>query len=267
MPKKYKKYQSGKPLITVITVVFNAVEDIENTILSVSKQDYENIEYIVIDGGSIDGTQEILKKYSNVIDYWISEHDEGIYDAMNKGIDVANGDWLNFMNAGDCFSSNSIVSMVANAISTAPENADIPKKLIIGGVNIMGQNGMQNATLMPLKFTKANLNMFATRTVCHQSVFVARKVTPKYNTKYRLKAELNWYYDLVQKINANEVICIRHPFCNYKSGGEGDVKFKENFFERVKVLINQNGAIMSIIFLPFIFLPLLFRFKRLFMKI
>ena len=91
------------PLITIITVAYNAVKDIENTILSVLNQTYPNIEYIIIDGGSTDGTLDIIKKYEDKISYWVSEPDKGIYDAMNKGTLKATGVWLNFMNAGDTF--------------------------------------------------------------------------------------------------------------------------------------------------------------------
>jgi hypothetical protein len=92
-------------LITVITIVFNGEDQIERTIQSVINQQNVNIEYIIIDGGSTDRTVEIIKKYSRYINKWISEKDCGIYDAMNKGIDIATGKWLNFMNCGDIFYS------------------------------------------------------------------------------------------------------------------------------------------------------------------
>ena len=80
-----------KPLVSVVTPVFNGEGHLEETILSVLNQDYDNIKYIIIHGGSTDGTQAILKKYDDRIDYWISEPDNGIYDAMNKGIRLAKG--------------------------------------------------------------------------------------------------------------------------------------------------------------------------------
>lgn len=110
-----------KPLITVVTVVYNAVDVIEKTINSVLNQTYANIEYIIVDGNSTDGTIDIIKKYEDKISYWVSERDNGIYDAMNKGIRLAKGEWLNFMNAGDVFfDANSI----ENAISELQKDSD-----------------------------------------------------------------------------------------------------------------------------------------------
>lgn len=99
----------NNPLISVVTVSYNAVSTIEQTILSVINQTYPHIEYIIIDGGSTDGTVDIIKKYADKIAYWVSEPDKGIYDAMNKGIKVATGEWINFMNSGDCLYRNDTI--------------------------------------------------------------------------------------------------------------------------------------------------------------
>lgn len=94
---------SNQPKISIITVVRNAAEELEKTIQSVLGQSYPQIEYIIIDGGSEDGSLEIIKKYGLNITAWISEPDQGPYDAMNKGIGLSTGEWINFLNAGDVF--------------------------------------------------------------------------------------------------------------------------------------------------------------------
>ena len=107
-----------RPLISVITIVFNGEEKLEQTIQSVINQNHENFEYIIIDGNSTDKTLEIISKYDSLIDYWVSEKDEGIYDAMNKGINLANGQWLNFMNCADFFYS-------CQSLSSIPLKAEV----------------------------------------------------------------------------------------------------------------------------------------------
>ena len=98
--------------ISVITVSYNAAQTIEETLFSVCNQSYLNVEYIIIDGGSTDGTCEIIEKYRNKIGYFISEPDNGIYDAMNKGLKIATGDYVIFLGADDHFISLSVLEEV-----------------------------------------------------------------------------------------------------------------------------------------------------------
>lgn len=101
---------SNVPMLSVVTVVFNGAEVIAKTMHSVFTQDYPNIEYIIIDGESTDGTRDVIQQYKDKLDFFISERDEGVYDAMNKGIAQAKGEFLLFMNCGDVFASTDAVS-------------------------------------------------------------------------------------------------------------------------------------------------------------
>lgn len=101
-----------RPLISIVTVTYNCKNILERTILSILQQEYPYIEYIIIDGGSTDGTIDIINKYKNQISYFISEKDNGIFDAMNKGIKVASGKWINFMNAGDRFLNQEVLKFI-----------------------------------------------------------------------------------------------------------------------------------------------------------
>ena len=104
-----------EPTISIVTVVYNGKDEIEKTIQSVINQTYKNIEYIVVDGASTDGTSEIIKLYEDRISHWISEKDKGIYDAMNKGAAIANGEFIQFLNAGDSlYADDSIQKVVAS---------------------------------------------------------------------------------------------------------------------------------------------------------
>jgi glycosyltransferase involved in cell wall biosynthesis len=102
------KAVKAQPLITVITVVFNGAKTLEQTILSVVNQTYKNVEFIIIDGGSTDGTLDIIRKYEYAIDYWVSEPDKGIYDAWNKGLAKASGEWIAFLGSDDIYLEGAI---------------------------------------------------------------------------------------------------------------------------------------------------------------
>ena len=104
--------------ISIITICFNAATDLENTIASVRSQKYKDYEYIVVDGGSKDRTVEVINQNLDVITKWVSEPDKGIYDAMNKGIKMATGEWVIMMNAGDVFADSDVLQNVfAHVIS------------------------------------------------------------------------------------------------------------------------------------------------------
>ena len=106
--------------ISVITVVFNDAKHIRETMESFFSQTWENKEYIVIDGGSNDGTAEIVKEYADQLSYWCSEKDDGIYDAMNKGIKRCTGDWINILNSGDLFATPHALEAVSYTHLTLP---------------------------------------------------------------------------------------------------------------------------------------------------
>ncbi len=134
--KKPTHFKPIKGRVSIITVTFNAKLDLEKTIQTIITQDYEDIEFIIIDGGSTDGTIEIIQKHQKDIAYWVSEPDNGIYDAMNKGINKATGEWINFMNAGDGFIGTNIVTMV---LSQMPNEAE----LIYGNTRFIDESGKE----------------------------------------------------------------------------------------------------------------------------
>ncbi|BBB24033.1 glycosyl transferase, family 2 [Isorropodon fossajaponicum endosymbiont JTNG4] len=185
---KTKKPSLNKLLITVVTVVFNGVKFLEETIKSVINQTYDNIEYIIIDGGSTDGTIDIIKKYEDKIAYWVSESDKGIYDAMNKGVDAATGNWINFMNAEDKFYSNTTIEKIFNT-------KQYTTKIIYGDVIIDYGNF--------LKVKKAkNFNKLWQGMVCsHQSTFIESKYHKenKFILKYSIAGDFNFFYNVFKQ--------------------------------------------------------------------
>lgn len=248
-----KKY----PIISVITVVLNGQDTIEKTLKSILTQDYDNIEYLIINGGSKDKTNKIIQNYINDVDYYINELDQGIYDAMNKGIRAATGDYLMFLNAGDSFANSETLTQVANeiAISNWPD-------IVYGNTNIMSEKGRFIKELKPLKFIKLNLTLFGTRTVCHQSILVKKSITPLYSTDYRLKGELAWYYDILKITSNPSIRKLNIPISNYSLGGLSDTLFSKEIIERIKVIADKNGIFGCIIGIPFLLIPVLFKMKR-----
>ena len=119
----YKQSLPGKPLLSVITVVFNGAATLEYTIRSVIEQTYGNVEHLIVDGGSTDATMDILRKYHGNIDYWVSEKDAGIYDAMNKGIALARGEYTGMLNSDDFFASPSALETIAARLKASDVDA------------------------------------------------------------------------------------------------------------------------------------------------
>jgi glycosyltransferase involved in cell wall biosynthesis len=116
----FKSNKKNQPLITIVTAVFNGEKYLEESILSLHKQLYGNYEHIIIDGGSTDGTIDIIKKYEDKIDYWCTEKDKGIYDAFNKGMKLASGEYLGFLNSDDIYSDHAL-KILTKYIERYPE--------------------------------------------------------------------------------------------------------------------------------------------------
>lgn len=180
--KEFRKY----PLITVVTVSYNAEMTIEKTMLSILGQTYPNIEYIVIDGGSTDGTLEIINKYKDRLAYFVSEPDKGVYDAMNKGIAKATGTWINFMNSGDTFYEDNTVEKVVEKID---ESDDV----IYGSYFFLSNGKMELRATAELSILSRGSMAF-----CHQSSFVKSAILKRkmFDTRYRICADYESFYSI-----------------------------------------------------------------------
>lgn len=184
--KKFDKRRTAEPIcerehpkITVITVVLNDKKGLERTILSVKGQVYENLEYIVIDGDSKDGTTTVIEENLELIDFWISDCDEGIYDAMNKGIDMANGDWIIFMNAGDTFKNDQVLKELTN-YKIQPET-----RLIYGDVNTQYESFERVMRAGKLNMLKYGM-VFSHQSALFKTEWIKEN---KYDTCYQLAAD------------------------------------------------------------------------------
>lgn len=222
-----------QPKISIITVVYNARDALEKTLESVVRQDYTNKESIIIDGGSKDGTQEVIKKYENIVSFWVSEPDKGIYDAMNKGLSHAKGDYVTFLNAGDCY----VQANVITSLFSSNNNEDI----VYGDIFVDEGNNKPPRYQKALSFKEDELLKHGTAVVCHQAFFVKKSITPKYNIRYKYKAELNWYFDIIESNGSLISLHINTPVVYYALGGYGYVNFKSNLLEWCRLIIKRYG--------------------------
>ena len=219
----FKSINSQKPLITIITVVYNNQEDIEETILSVINQSYDNIEYLIIDGGSSDNTVDIIKKYNNSIDYWISEKDNGIYDAMNKGCRLATGAGLCFLNSGDKFVGDVFDSRLKLPFL-------IPCKIKENEKKILDKKLLDGKSGMPTS---------------HQAmVFLNKRLL--YNLKYKISSDYDFFIRHGVFLNIN----LDNPgYVLYDNKGVSKFFFLLRDYETILILYKYYGLYASIVFL------------------
>ena len=184
--------QSNKIKISIITVVYNNQETLERTIKSVVNQGYDNLEYIIIDGGSTDGTLDIIKKHEHEIDYWISEPDKGIFDAMNKGIKVATGELIGIINSDDWYAEET-VEKVAQAYRES--GADV----IYGNMMVAEE---KDNTYWLRECEISTENKIKDLKFSHPTLFVKKSVYDKYgafNTEFVIEADMDFILRLLNK--------------------------------------------------------------------
>jgi glycosyltransferase involved in cell wall biosynthesis len=173
--------------ISIITVCLNAESTIEKTIKSVLEQDYPNVEYIVIDGASTDNTISLIKKHQSHISKVISEPDNGIYSAMNKGIDMATGDFIFFLNANDAFYNEKVISSIFSKFTEDKES-----EIIYGDIiTVDKKSNTKNIN----RFSKVSKRFLIRNTICHQAIFAKTELFRKYglfNTRYKIAADYDW---------------------------------------------------------------------------
>ncbi len=173
--------ESGR-FVSVVKVVYNAKESLEATIASVLNQSYPHVEYIIIDGGSQDGTVELITRYRDRLAYWTSEPDRGIYDAMNKGVAAAKGDWIIFINAGDEFYCASTLEILSSDLA-------VNKDIVYGDVVIKYED------FRIVKRSGELRNIWRGMQFCHQSsaVRLKRLQHMPFNIDNPIAADLEWF--------------------------------------------------------------------------
>lgn len=214
--------EKAKPSITVVTIVLNAARTIERTIKSVIAQNYPNLEYIIIDGGSTDGTLEIVDRYSNSINLILSERDSGIADAFNKGVVLSQGDWICILNADDWFDEGALNRVAPFMI----ENTDV----------ITAQTRFWKNSSPSYVFYSAPEKLRKDTTIGHQSVFVRRSLHEKYGL-YRTDLKFASDYDFFLRtyIAGAKYKTLDFVASNMQDEGLSDTQWKAVYKEVARV--------------------------------
>ena len=225
------------PKLTIITIVYNNVRDIERTINSVINQTYKKIEYIIIDGKSTDGTLDIVEKYSNQISKIVSEPDKGIYDAMNKGLALATGDYVLFMNSGDEIYDEHTVQEV---FDSSP-GADIyygETEMYNDNWESLGRRRHEAPEQFDWTSFKYGMN------ISHQAIYIRKSILTPYDLKYKYSSDIDWIIKAAKK--SSNIVNVHRYVAKYLVGGMSKKKHHESLKERFQIFTKYYGLIPNI---------------------
>lgn len=221
---------SVPPLITIVTVCFNAANEIMNTLESVKSLQFTDYEHLLIDGQSTDNTIDIIKNFNNSKIRWVSEPDLGIYDAMNKGIKWSKGQFITFLNAGDYYHDEQALKHVADEINNGYE-------LISGNfiLNSINKHTLIHSDTIDLSTLKKRFE------VCHQTIFVKNHNLPFYSLDYKIKADYKWVIDITRKLDKKKIKKIDRALVCYQDDGFSTASFYRNLKELTKLHYQEFG--------------------------
>ena len=225
-------------LISIITITYNAEQYLERTIQSIINQSDHNFEYIIIDGKSKDGTLKIAEKYKSRVNILISEPDKGLYDAMNKGLKTATGEFVWFMNAGDEINDSQAVEKIYKVISDKTDVLYGDTYFVNDDGIIQGLRSEITPHRLPknLKWQDMNLGML----VCHQAFIARKSIAPLY-MENNLSADVDWEITCLKR--AKEVKYLDFVVAKYLTGGISNKQLKRSLLDRYEVLKKHFGLI------------------------
>ena len=228
--------------ISIITVTYHAEATLERTLQSVAQQTYPDIEHLIIDGASTDRTLEIARQYPHAIVF--SEPDKGLYDAMNKGLQRATGDYLCFLNAGDKLHSKETLAHIAASVYD-----DSSIGVIYGDTHIVDAQGqfLRNRRLTPpehLTWQSFKDGML----VCHQAFYINRQIALSYDTTYRFSADFDWCIRCMKEGEKRGMqnLYVHEPLADYLAEGMTTANHKASLKERFKIMAKHYGLLPTI---------------------
>jgi glycosyltransferase involved in cell wall biosynthesis len=217
-----------KPLFSIITINYNDHLGLERTLLNALNQSYTNFEYIVIDGGSTDESTTIIQRYQDRIDYWVSEPDQGVYDAMNKGLQQVNGNYVYFLNSGDAFYSESTLLEIERYIRAQ----NLPD-IVYGDVIYVNP---ETKAETPSNFKVDKIALY-NKMICHQAMFCQKHIFDNiggFDTVFKIKADYDW---LLRALFHGASIHKAHMMvAYYEEGGLSETQFNRYSVKEIPVI-------------------------------
>lgn len=228
------------PLISIVTITFNAESQLAPTMKSVAAQNFRNFEHIIVDGASTDGTLSVARQLSSHPLRILSEPDKGLYDAMNKGLKMAHGKYIIFLNAGDAFHAADTLSRYANAARKNPDIIYADTVIVDKDRKIIGPRHLSAPSILTFEsFSKGML-------VCHQAFMVRRELAPAYDTSYRFSADYEWTLRCIRRTKPGKCINLRTIAIDYLSDGLTDKNKRKSLMERFSIMKEYYGAVPTI---------------------
>ena len=230
-----------QPRISIITICYNAASTITRTLRSVSAQTYPNIQYLIIDGASKDNTLELVRELAPEAEIY-SERDKGIYDAMNKGLDRATGDYVWYVNAGDALASPTTVEDLVRATCTGDNLPDVlygDTRLIDAEGHDLGLRRLRPPHQLDWRSFRSGM------LVCHQAFVAKRSISPHYDLRYRFSADVDWCIRVLKE--AKTTAFYPEPIALYLNEGTTTANHRASLIERFHVMRHHYGLVTTVL--------------------
>ena len=230
----------SQPLISIITITYNAAAVLEPTMRSVACQTFTDYEHIIVDGASTDSTLDVARSLATPRLRIVSEPDKGLYDAMNKGLRLARGKYILFLNAGDAFHSPDTLSLYAEAASADPDIIYADTLIVDSGRRVIGPRHLSAPERLTRRsFSKGML-------ICHQAFMVRRLLAPEYDTAYRFSADYDWTVKCIGKTEPDRCMNLHTVAIDYLADGTTDRNKMRSLHERFRIMCRHYGPFATL---------------------
>lgn len=231
----------NRPLFSIITITYNAAQTLPPTLESVDGQTCTDYEHLVIDGASPDGTAALSTASGNTRRHTYSSPDKGLYDAMNKGLALAKGKYLIFLNAGDTFSTPDTLEAYAEVARTGADIVYADTRLVDASRHVLGARHLSVPERLTFKsFARGML-------VCHQAFCVRRDLAGRYDLSYRFSADYAWCLDCLRRSDPERCVNLRRVAIDYLSDGMTDKNRRASLRERYKIMCRAYGTLPTML--------------------